>query len=770
MKCNIARDLFPLYFDGLCSDDTGKQLEEHLEHCESCRQLKLSLERDSGWSGDNKEWNQPILPLKKFKKKMRRKNALIILCMIFLVLFIGITALLTYGQIFKTGISFELIYDAFRFRRIGEQFASGNITPLYETLSDGFVLRDEESAVVNMVYTDKETYAAEMKEAIMTKYRRYFDGKDLTFRGIEEISYYKSPVTGWNQTIYIALKFEGKDHIEYYISLYKDLDGKYMVQDYFGNPYLSYTQEAVESERQSEYIEPFHTEDSLFSCLPDKNMDCKLSVIKQVILMSGHRALQGDTTLAKTGQMRMNIRSEKDIEEGTNDLQEKMNEGLNKLTEWDYYVTNIFLNVKEYDKTRYQYRYQMNIELSSKNGSDSIMISMDCYKLADNFVYIDGSDKIYGNDISPEVLQILEGLCREHVLTGKLEKAEEQDSLSILMVGDILLHTPVEESALQSDGSYDFNAIFANVREEIQAADVAIVNQEVIIGGQELGISGYPAFNAPYETGDALAETGFDIVCHATNHALDKGRKGIINCLDFWQNHYPDITVLGINESEEAQDEIYIREQNGIRIAVLNYTYGTNGIPLPENMPYAVNLLEEEQVKADLEKAEETADFTVVCPHWGTEYELDISNEQKKWTQIFLEGGADLVLGTHPHVIEPIEWVRDEEQGSEMLVYYSLGNFVNWTSGTGPGVANRMVGGMAQITLARSEDGKVYIADYGVTPLVCHVEEGTNGVTVYALDDYTEELAEQNAIIRQDPEFSLEYCDRLCSRVFSTSF
>lgn len=344
------------------------------------------------------------------------------------------------------------------------------------------------------------------------------------------------------------------------------------------------------------------------------------------------------------------------------------------------------------------------------------------------------------------------------------------DSLSILMVGDILLHTPVEESALQSDGSYDFTAIFANLREEIQAADVAIVNQEVILGGEELGISGYPAFNAPYAAGDALVEAGFDVICHATNHALDKGSRGITNCLDFWQDKHSDIAVLGIYDSEEAQDEIYVCEQNGIRIAVLNYTYGTNGIPLPESMPYAVNLLEEERVKADLQKAEEKADFTVVCPHWGTEYLLDVSESQKKWTQIFLQGGADLVLGTHPHVIEPIEWVRDEEQGSEMLVYYSLGNFVNWTSGTGAGVANRMVGGMAQITLERNEDGEVYIADYRVTPLVCHVEEGTDGVTVYALSDYTEELAERNAIVRQDSAFSLEYCNKLCSEVFSTSF
>ncbi len=346
------------------------------------------------------------------------------------------------------------------------------------------------------------------------------------------------------------------------------------------------------------------------------------------------------------------------------------------------------------------------------------------------------------------------------------EKEKFPASISLIMVGDILLHDRVEESALRSDGSYDFTAVFANVREEIQAADLSLVNQEVIIGGTELGISGYPAFNAPYEIGDALVDAGFDVVCHSTNHALDKGKKGLLNCLSFWRENHPEIAMLGIHDSQESQDTIYVYEQDGIKIAVLNYTYGTNGIALPQDMPFAVDLLDKERVAADLQEAEKIADFTVVCPHWGTEYALGVSAAQKEWTQIFLKNGADLVLGTHPHVIEPIEWVKDEEQGLEMLVYYSLGNFVNWTSGTGEGVSNRMVGGMAQVTLERAEDGKVHITDYGVMPLVCHVEQGMDGVTVYALSDYTEELAERNAIIQQDAAFSLEYCRELCHKVW----
>jgi len=342
-------------------------------------------------------------------------------------------------------------------------------------------------------------------------------------------------------------------------------------------------------------------------------------------------------------------------------------------------------------------------------------------------------------------------------------------SVSLIMVGDMLMHTPVENSALQEDGSYDFSAIFEHTKELIAGADLALVNEEVIIGGKELGISGYPAFNAPYELGHELVEVGFDVICHGTNHALDKGKKGLINCLDFWETNYPEIAALGVHDSQESKDSIYLYEQDGITLAILNYTYGTNGIPLPESMPYAVDLLEEERVVEDIMKAEELADFTIVCPHWGTEYLLETDSQQQKWTKIFLENGVDLVLGTHPHVIEPIEWIRDEETGHEMLVYYSLGNFVNWTSSSGDGIANRMVGGMARLTLEKDEADCVYIAEYGVEPLVCHLQQGINGVSVYLLDDYTEELASQNEITKQDPDFSLEYCEELCEKVWDTN-
>lgn len=366
--------------------------------------------------------------------------------------------------------------------------------------------------------------------------------------------------------------------------------------------------------------------------------------------------------------------------------------------------------------------------------------------------------------------EAIETESQDAIQPSTAQSSEVAPEYKIIMVGDILLHTPVEESCLQSDGGYDYDSLFYHTKEEISAADLALVNQEVIIGGADLGITGYPSFNADFSLCDSLAGAGFDIICHATNHAMDKGRKGLINCAKYWKENYPQITVLGIHDTADTSTscgaEPVILDLPDMKIAVLNYTYGTNGIPLPDDMPYAVDLLDEEQVAADIRRAEELADFTIVCPHWGTEYRLTPDASQEKWTKVFAENGADLVLGTHPHVIEPIEWVTDEERDHEMLVYYSLGNFVNWTSGTGEGVANRMVGGMAEVTLTKNDNGELEIADYGVKPMISHVASGPEGVTTYFLEDYPEELAEENEIVSQDPEFSREYCVNLCDSVW----
>lgn len=338
--------------------------------------------------------------------------------------------------------------------------------------------------------------------------------------------------------------------------------------------------------------------------------------------------------------------------------------------------------------------------------------------------------------------------------------------ISLVMVGDMLMHTKVLESGMKEDGSYNFDHLFTYVGDEIQAADLALVNQETILGGAEIGVSSYPNFNSPYEVGDAEVATGFDVILQATNHALDKGAAGITNDINFWETNYPDIAYLGINGSSDRKENyIYTYTQDGITISILNYTFSTNGISVPSNMPYCINYMNENKVVSDIQKAHEISDFVIVCPHWGTEYNLGTDSYQKEWTQIFLENDVDLVIGTHPHVIEPIEVVTDENDGDKMLVYYSIGNFVNGTESTTGVLADRMVGGIAEVKIGYDTTGAIGILEYDITPIICHMSYGTD-YTVYYLDDYTEELAAQNRILYQDSSFSLSYCKELVNKVW----
>ena len=339
---------------------------------------------------------------------------------------------------------------------------------------------------------------------------------------------------------------------------------------------------------------------------------------------------------------------------------------------------------------------------------------------------------------------------------------EEEPSFQIVMVGDVLLHDRVQQSG-KLEEEYSYGHIFQNVQEYIMEADLALVNQEVILGGAELGLSGYPAFNGAYEVGDAIVEAGFDVVLHATNHALDKGKKGVLNCISFWEKNYPKVGIVGIHNSEEADEEIYLHKLGEYTVAILNYTYGTNGIEPPSDMPYAVEYWREEKIIEDVEKAHQLADFVIVCPHWGTEYVLKETESQKKQAKFLADLEVDLVLGTHPHVIEPIEWVEGIN-GNKTLVYYSLGNYINATSGTGEGTSNRMLGAMANVTLGIEND-ELVVVEYGALPLVAHVGEGFQGCTTYFLKDYTEELALQNEIVKQDSAFSKEYCENLWNMV-----
>ena len=269
------------------------------------------------------------------------------------------------------------------------------------------------------------------------------------------------------------------------------------------------------------------------------------------------------------------------------------------------------------------------------------------------------------------------------------EEKEETTSLSLIMVGDNLVHSSIYRDANRNANynGYDFKPMITYIKEKVQNYDLAYYNQETILGGTEIGLSDYPTFNSPYETADAMLDAGFNLVSTATNHTLDRGSQAVINSRKYWDKQ-EDVLAVGSYTSFEEQDEIQIREKNGITYTMLNYTYGTNGIPVPEGQEYLVNVWPtdlyindperdteyqayKEKVKEDIAKVRDKVDVLIVAMHCGIEYTTEPSAYQKDEAEFLASQGVDIVIGTHPHVLEPVEWIDDT------IVFYSLGNFIS---------------------------------------------------------------------------------------------
>lgn len=332
------------------------------------------------------------------------------------------------------------------------------------------------------------------------------------------------------------------------------------------------------------------------------------------------------------------------------------------------------------------------------------------------------------------------------------------DPVRLIMVGDVLMHDPVLDSG-RTSGGYSYKHLFDNIADDVAKADVALFNQEVIIAGEKYGIDGYPRFNAPFELADAISAAGFDVAVHATNHTLDVGKAAMLDCLKYWESAHPHIEVVGMHDSKTDAEHISVIEKNGIKIAILNYTYTVNGAGTAALRadPYLVDVLDEDRIRRDTKAAGELSDFVIVAAHWGTEYTHTPSSSQRKWAALMLECGVDLVLGTHPHVIQPVEWLEDGE-GNKMLVYWSLGNFVNSTSEKGTGKGARMLGAMADVEISRGADGQVHITSASAVPLVTHIEYKTYGITTYKFVDYTGDMLNRSEASNIDPSFTYAYC------------
>ena len=318
-----------------------------------------------------------------------------------------------------------------------------------------------------------------------------------------------------------------------------------------------------------------------------------------------------------------------------------------------------------------------------------------------------------------------------------------ENRVSMTAVGDNLMHQRLLDCA-KTDSGYDFSNYYTNIKKYIQKADIAFVNQETVLGGKDLTYAGYPNFNTPDEMAQNLHDVGFDVLNGATNHSLDKGNAGLLHSIKVFKK-FEDMKYIGLYDSKEARDNIVVMNKNGIKIAFLSYNQMNNGHKMPNS--YCLNLFDEDTIKKDVENAKEISDFVVLSCHWGNEYDTKQNSFQSQYAKLFADLGVDVILGTHSHTLQPVEWVEGKD-GHKTLVAYSLGNFVS-----GMVEEETQLEGMLSYDLVK-KDNKCTIENVTLTPLMNHYEVsnkndviGTRkGFTVYRLKDYTDELAKKHGL------------------------
>lgn len=251
-------------------------------------------------------------------------------------------------------------------------------------------------------------------------------------------------------------------------------------------------------------------------------------------------------------------------------------------------------------------------------------------------------------------------------------------TISMAVIGDIMCHNTQYQSAY-SNGQYDFSHVFEDIKSKIEPADIAIGNLETTFAGSKIGYSSYPTFNTPEALATDLKELGIDVLSTANNHSLDKGYTGVEKTIEYLDQ--AGIAHTGTYSSEEASEQITALEVNGMRMGFLAYTYGTNGIPVPKGKSYCINLIDKEKILSDLNKAKELdLDLIVVQMHWGQEYQAKPNQEQKDLADFLFQNGADIILGSHPHVLQSMEKrevTMPDGSTKQGFVIYSLGNFVS---------------------------------------------------------------------------------------------
>lgn len=286
-------------------------------------------------------------------------------------------------------------------------------------------------------------------------------------------------------------------------------------------------------------------------------------------------------------------------------------------------------------------------------------------------------------------------------------------------VGDIMSHTPQLPGAyVKETDSYNFTDVFSPIADIVAEGDWVMANLETPIAGKDYGYTGYPTFNAPVELAQALWDNGFNIFSTANNHTLDKGVTGAMLTLEHVQN-IGFTTVGSARDAEEAGKSVIV-EHNGIAMGLLSYTYGTNGIPIPDGKEFIVNLIDKDRIIADMDQLrKDGADVITIALHFGNEYQTQPTEEQKTLARALIAAGADIIAGSHPHVLQPYELVttvNDEGLERQGLIIYSMGNFISNQRGD-----SKDYGAIFRVDLRKHYDtGTIEIKEVTVTPTWVH--------------------------------------------------
>ena len=312
------------------------------------------------------------------------------------------------------------------------------------------------------------------------------------------------------------------------------------------------------------------------------------------------------------------------------------------------------------------------------------------------------------------------------------QKEETDTTFTLTAIGDVMCHNTQYMDAYDSKtGTYDFSYVFDNISSYTKTADICIGNLETGFAGEDRGYSNYPTFNSPDSLADSLKRIGVDVLSTAGNHALDMGFSGLSRTIDVLDK--ADISHLGTYKTQEDQDKVLIKYVKGVKIAFINYTYGTNGISVPSDKKFCINLIDKDLIKKHIETAKnQNADIIVACMHWGTEYQTKQNSEQKELADFLFQNGVNFIIGNHPHVIQPMEKrTVTLEDGStrDGFVAYALGNFI-----CDQNAVNTRDSIILNLKITKHTDGSITIDNYDYDPIYMYKDSSVSKHKMKILD------------------------------------